>query len=132
MVFNIILFEGTDKIRLNTKRDEIMKTYSQFYERRFKRGKAEADSFSYFHVLYDDNGLSEAIEFFDPSEINFNGHQLINERYDKVEKIFSALDSNLEYEQGVGFVSLKYQIGVYAPYGKVESFLVGREGYYNQ
>jgi len=130
MIFNIIPFEGTDKIKLNTKNDEIIQMFPQNHKRKFKRRKTEVDDFSFFHVHYDDAGLSKAIEFFEPSEVFFNDCQLINESYDKVENIFKELDSNLDFEEGVGFTSLKYQIGVYAPYGKVESILVGRDGYY--
>uniref|UniRef100_UPI0013EAFA2F hypothetical protein n=1 Tax=Anaerophilus nitritogenes TaxID=2498136 RepID=UPI0013EAFA2F len=80
---------------------------------------------------YDENGKSEAIEFFEPTEIIFNNVSLINKNYDDIVNVFQKLDSHLDFEENIGFVCQKYDIGIFAPYRIVESVLVGKKGYYD-
>lgn len=132
MIFTIIPLKGTDKIKLNLTSQEIKELFPKQYIRTFKKArKTTTDKFSFGNVFYDENGKSEAIEFYEPTQVVFENNQLMNQDYSEVEQLLKKLDSNLIYEEGVGFISIKYQIGIYAPFRKVEAVLVGREGYYS-
>ena len=132
MKFTIIPFQGTDKLKLNLTSKETRDIFPDKFRRRFKKANiVPTDSFRGFHVYYDEDDRSEAIEFWEP-EIFLNGIQLMGADYNIVKDMFEKLDDNLDYEEGYGFDSIKYQIGINAPYGKVESVLVGRKGYYEE
>lgn len=131
MIFKIIPLKGTDKMKLNLTSNAVQQLFSKEYIRSFIKSRTvPTDKFSFGHVFYDNNGLSKAIEFYEPSKVLFNDIQLIDQDYRLVENLFCKLDSKLIYEDKIGFISKKYQIGVYSPYKKVESILVGRDGYY--
>lgn len=132
MKFTIIPFEGTDILKLGLTREENKKILLASPERFSKAfDEVDADDFGFCHIFYDKNDKSEAIEFFEPTEIIFNNLSLIKKRYHEVVVAFEKLDEYLDFEEGVGFVSKKYDIGIFAPYGIVEAVLVGKKDYYD-
>lgn len=130
MDFVIIPFEGTDKLKLGMTSEENKKILLKDAEK-FEKG-TEVDDFGFCHVFYDEEGKSEAIEIFEPSQVIFNNTELIGKNYAYVKELFEKLDSNLCFEEGCGFTSPKYEVGIYAPYGNVEAVLVGKKGYYEE
>lgn len=130
----LIKLEGEKEVKLNLMSNEIKEAFSVKASSKFNKDGGVAEDFGFCHVFYDDLGKSKAIEFFEPSQIIFNGVQLINSNYLKIEEFFKQLDDNLCYLGGAGFCSLKLQLGVFAPSapnGNVETVLLGRKGYYD-
>lgn len=127
----IIPFEGTNQIKLGTDRTVARKMLSELYSRSFRRGQVEFDDFNWFHLSYDSDNKIDAIEFFDPSEVYFQGTNLINLDKNECRNILMEVDPDLELESDVGMTSKKFQLGVYAPYELVESVLVGVKNYYH-
>ncbi|WP_165000470.1 hypothetical protein, partial [Anaerophilus nitritogenes] len=68
MQFNLIPFEGTDFLKLGLTHEENEKALFMLAERFTKAfGSNDVDDFGFCHIFYDENGKSEAIEFFEPT-----------------------------------------------------------------
>lgn len=89
------------------------------------------------HVHYDDHEKCEAVEMFDPAQVNFMGKDLIGSPFHEIKDYFGKLDENLKLDAS-GFISEKFGFGVYAPYAKdephepIEGVIVFRKGYYEK
>ncbi len=127
----IIPLVGTDSIKIGMPREELRREYSDLYERTIKRGE-EFDYYTWFSAIVE-NDVICAVEFFEP-EVYFDGVQLIGLDFEACKRLFLRYDEDLRFEKHVtvaGFCSTKLKIGIYAPYGVVESVLVGKSGYYH-
>lgn len=125
----IIPLAGTDQLKFGTPRENVKNEFVALFGRSFKRDNNDVDDYGDFHAYFE-NGTLCAIEFFEPCEVIFDGIQLLGQEFDMCKDFFSNSDENLRIEDSVGFSSVKYQIGVYAPYGTIESVLVAKDGYY--
>ena len=125
----IIPLIGTEHLKIGSTQDSVKNDFSELYSRSVKRGNSEIDDYGWFHAHFE-NDILCAVEFFDPCEIYFENIQLIGLEYEVCKKLFLQNDENLRIEDNVGFSSAKLQIGVYAPYGTVESILIAKSGYY--
>ena len=85
------------------------------------------DDFGFCHVFYDDNDQCEAIEIFNEAEVYVNGTLLFPVDLDSAKLI---IDDFLQDDDGL--ISYSKSIGIYAPYGDMESILFGKEGYYDE
>jgi hypothetical protein len=126
--FKIEPLKGTNLLKLGLTSDEYKHLINKKPRRIAKEGGA--DDYTFFHIFYNDSGKSEAIEFWEPTCVSFNGFSLMGKPYLEVEKYFHNIDKDIVKEEGIGFTSNKYQIGIYAPYDIVEGVLVARKGYY--
>lgn len=137
MVFEIRPYIGAGTVLLGMTSEQI-KCVMGVLPRKFKRFEDEeyTDEYAGFFVYYKANGKCEAIEFFEPSSILFKGHYIINRPYIEVKNFFKDIDSSIEMNDA-GFTSVKYGIGVYAPYADdepyepVESVIIFEQGYYD-
>jgi len=120
---------GTEQIKIGDDRGDIKKLLSELYKGTFRREDFEVDDYRLFHIFFDNEKVC-AIEFFEPSEVYYKGIQLIGMNQVKCKEILMEDDPELECEGEVAFYSKALQIGVYAPYGEVESVLVAKSGYY--
>ena len=89
--------------------------------------KHRAEDFGFCHVFYDDNDQCEAIEIFNEAEVYVNGTLLFPVDLDSAKLI---IDDFLQDDDGL--ISYSKSIGIYAPYGDMESILFGKEGYYDE
>jgi len=127
MQYRFIPKKGTNIVHLGITRLETETIFNK-KPKQFVKGNI-VDDFRFCHVFYDELGYSKAIEFFEPTEVLFNEMTLIGEKLDKVKRVFEE-DNHLLVDAS-GFVSQKYQIGIYAPDDTVEAVLVGEDGYYD-
>ncbi len=125
----IIPLVGTDQLKIGSTRDAVRNEYSELYGRSIKRGSNEIDDYGWFHAHFENDRLY-AVEFFEPCEIYFEDVQLIGMEFEACKNLFLQKDNGLRLEDNVGFSSAKLQIGVYAPYGAIETVLVAKSGYY--
>ena len=121
--------KGTEQLTIGNKRENIKSLFSELYRMTFRRDDNEVDDYGSFHAYFENDKLC-AVEFFEPSEIYFANKQLIGMDFDICRKLFLQYDKDLHIEGAVGFTSTKLQIGVYAPYGTIETVLIAKEGYY--
>lgn len=106
---------------------EIMGEYKEFKKSRFS--KNTVDDFNECHIYYDSNNLCQAIELYGEYRIKIKENSILPNNFTDICRVLEALDKNLEIEYDT-CTSIKYSIGVYAPGGKVESILFGKDGYY--
>lgn len=139
MKFSIRPYFGTNDLEFGMKREVIREKLGNEF-REFKKSpfsKNTTDAFKYCHVYYDSENLCVAVEFFEPSEINFNDLIIIGSPYDKIRDEFARIDESIDYNDA-GFTSFKYGIGIFAPFAKkkpkdpVESVIIFKEGYYGK
>lgn len=137
MNFTLIPFEGTDRIKLGMTSSEIQSMLQSSPEHQSKSEWAlyDKDYFGFVSVEYNDDQKSISFEFSSPAKVFFQDIQLIGENYHDIENLFKTLDENLIIEEGAGFTSVKYQIGVYAPNTLtghfIETVLVAQKSYYD-
>lgn len=125
----IIPLVGTDQLKIGSTRETVRNEYSELYGRSVRRGSSEIDDYGWFHAYFENDKLC-AVEFFEPCEIYFEDVQLIGTEFEVCKKLFLQKDNSLRIEDNVGFSSTKLQVGVYAPYGAIETVLVAKSGYY--
>ena len=80
---------------------------------------------AYCHVFYDSKDRCNAVEFFEKVELIYKNMNLFDLRLDDLQSVFP--DMKEEYGS---YISKKYSIGIVFSGNKVESILVGCEGYY--
>lgn len=103
---------------------EIWALDSEFLKTGFS--SSTTDDFGFCHVYYDDNDCCEAIEVFDDAEVYIDGKLIFPVPMDVVCKTFPDFETDDD-----GGISVEKAIGIYAPYGKAESIVIGKEGYYD-
>ena len=84
------------------------------------------DDFGFCHVFYDENDKCEAIEIMDEVEVYVNGSLVFPTDFETAKKVIEDLE-----EDDDGLISISKSIGIYAPYGRMEGILFGKEGYYD-
>ncbi|HHZ02211.1 MAG TPA: hypothetical protein GX396_04645 [Tissierellia bacterium] len=136
MNFTLLPFEGTDSIKLGMTSSEIKSILEDSPEHVNKSSwNNDMDQFDFVQVEYNADNKSISFEFYSPANVFFNNFQIIEADYFEVKMLFETLDENLIYEEEVGFISTKYQMGIYAPGESsnriVEAVLVGEESYYD-
>lgn len=96
----------------------------EFYK--FKDDVNTTDDFGFCHVFYDENNECEAIEIFDEVEVYVNGSLVFPTDFETAKKVIEDFE-----EDDDGLISISKSIGIYAPYGRMESILFGKDGYYS-
>lgn len=82
------------------------------------------DDFGAFHVYYDAQDRCEAVEVFPEFEVEVNGRLIFPTSLDEAMKALPSLKRDDD-----GLISVEDSVGVYAPYGAMESILFGIKGY---
>ena len=126
----IIPLVGTDQLKLGSTRESIRQDYAELYDGSIKRDGSDIDDYGWFHAYFENDVLC-AVEFFEPCEIHWGEVQLIGLEFAVCKELFLQSDENLFLEGNVGFSSQKLQVGVYAPYGTIETVLIAKNGYYH-
>lgn len=138
MKFEIKTYMGVGNILLGMTSEQIQNIMG-IIPTKFKKiqtSKMYTDAYEWFHVYYNDKGKCEAIEIFEPSIPVFNGQYLINRPFIEVKNYFDTIDDSIETNDA-GFTSLKYGIGIYAPYAEdepdepIEGVIIFEHGYYD-
>ncbi len=138
MSLEITSYVGVGNLKLGMNRKDIRKKFD-YEAKEFKKTPISenlTDDFGYCHIYYDKEDKCEAIEFFETAPIIFKGQLLIGEPYSSIKKIFEVIDKIVEFDD-TGFTSIKYGIGIYAPFAEdepnepVESVIIFKSGYYD-
>lgn len=90
------------------------------------------------HIYYDKLNRCDAIEFFSPASLTFQGKLLIDQPYKEISKWLVSMDTNIVYNDS-GLEARSLGIGLYAPNFDenerpdelVESVIVVSEGYWS-
>lgn len=121
---------GTDQLKLGSTRASVRQEYADLYCGSFQRDDHHnIDDYGWFHAYFVNEVLC-AVEFFEPCEVYWGEVQLIGLEFAVCKELFLQSDDTLRLEGDVGFSSPKLQIGVYAPYGSIETVLIAKDGYY--
>lgn len=84
------------------------------------------DDYGSFHVYYDESNTCVAVEVFPEIEVVVDGEVVFPTTLDKAAAVIPSLARDDD-----GLISTEHSIGVYAPYGEMESILFGVRGYYD-
>ena len=84
------------------------------------------DDYGSFHVYYDESNTCVAVEVFPEIEVLVDGEVVFPTTLDKAAAVIPSLARDDD-----GLISTEQSIGVYAPYGEMESILFGVRGYYD-
>lgn len=132
----IILYRGSRllaMIGLNRSviREKVNKPYTEF-RRKNKFSKNSTDDYRSFHVLYDENNICEAVEFFDDYAyaLTLENKSIMGVARDEIKKLLLQFDINL-FEDGYGIISKELSLGISCPDGIAETVVVGKRGYYD-
>ena len=136
MDFNIILFEGTDSVKFGMTHEEIQAILGVQPEL-FKKNEFDLHMTENYrnicHVFYDTSGCV-AFEFYAPSQVFFNGVQLMGEQRIAVEPLFHNLkgyESDANTDDGLmGLSVYNRDFSLYVLDGHVESVYICRKGYF--
>ena len=126
----ILPLVGTEQLKLGSTRDSVRQEYAELYGGSFQRDNHDIDDYGWFHAYFVNEVLC-AVEFFEPCEVYWGEVQLIGLEFTVCKELFLQNDENLRLEGNVGFSSLKWQVGVYAPYGTIETVLIAKDDYYH-
>ncbi len=113
-------------IKFGMKREQVHQLFDKKYAA-FKKStlsKNTTDDYGKFHVFYTENNEVEAVEIFEGIEVLLNGKKIYPVKANEIE----ALTGCVKDEDG--YMCVEKSIGFYAPDEKVESILVGEQGYY--
>lgn len=117
---------GVNEVKFGMKRDEVREIFGKAREfKKSKFSKNTTDDFGFCHVYYNQDDKCEAIEIFAEVEVFIDEKKVFSEGLEILKSMFSDFE-----EDDSGFISKRYSIGIYAPHKKVESILLGCEGYY--
>lgn len=103
--------------------------------KKHKDDEYDTDAFKWCHVYYKSPGICEAIEFFPPSIVTFNGVNLFERTFKEIKELFLNIDDSIECKES-GLTSYKYGVSFYAPSAEdipskpVEGIIVFEKGYY--
>ncbi len=140
MNYEILPYEGTTTLKLGMSSREIQEVIGCELKRKFKKfedDKYDTERYEDFFVYYKDPGACEAFEFFHPAKVFFMQKDLLDIPFEEAKALFVALDNDIKYN-GVGLISLKCGIAIYAPDAaenpekKSEGVLVFEKGYYGE
>ena len=122
--------KSVGKIYFGMRRTEIRNMFGDYKE--FKKSKYSqntTDDFGMFHVFYSKDNQCEAVEIFGDIQLKLDTKIAFPGIYSDITSILMSNDDNIEIEKD-GFISKKLSIGIYATDDRVESILIGEEGYY--
>lgn len=91
-----------------------------------KFSKNTTDDFGFCHVFYNADDECEAVEIFDGVQVTVDGTVVFPSDINAARKVLGEFR-----EDDGGFTNISKSIGIYAPYGKMESILFGETGYYS-
>lgn len=139
MSFLISSFAGVGDIKFGMFPSEVRGILGDGFKS-FKRTPNAEYPCDYYELLgifvyYKLNGMVEAVEFTNLSELKLGCHSLFNLPFNDLMRLLANLDQNLEVEPD-SLVSYQLGISLYAPNADenpslpVESILVFEEGYY--
>ena len=139
MKFTIIPYVGVDKIHFGMQRDQVRSCLGGMFKefRKSSDSLNTTDAFDGVHIYYNEDNCCEALEFFSPSEVMFNGYNIIGFAYSLGKKIFEA-ESTAITEDAYGLDARDLGVGLYAPdyeddsEALIQGVFVYRRGYYNQ
>lgn len=103
-------------------RNQLGEPVKEFKKSKFSRNTT--DDYGGFHVFYDAGNNFEAVEIFEGT-VMVEGTALFPGTFQNI----LDYDESFEKEDD-GCVSVKLGIGVYSPEQRIESILIGCEGYY--
>ena len=125
--WNVQPLKDINGIKFGMKREVVRKVLSgevkEFKKTKFS--KITTDDFGFCHVYYNANNECEAVEIFDDVTVVINGKIIFPGSIEIGKSAFI----DLEEEEG-SYISKSESVGIYAPYGKMESILFGNSGYY--
>ena len=124
-----IPMKKVNDIEFGMERSEVRKKFA-VPVREFKKSKYSkrtTDDFGSCHVYYDWNDKCEAVEIFDEVAVYVDDKKIFPVTVEEVKKIIPDL-----VEEEDSYISEKLSIGIYAPDDKMESILIGCEGYYGE
>lgn len=95
-------------------------------------GADETDSFDQLglHLYYDNDGLLEFVEAFEPADVTFRGISFLGRDVGAITEEMEAIGFN-QTESDVGVMFPDAGIAVTAPSGVVEGVAAHRKGYYD-
>lgn len=117
---------GACGIKFGMKREIVKNFLGESKEfKKSKFSKTTTDDFSYCHVFYNNNDECEAIEIFNDVDVYIDNKKIFPTNISYLKAICTDwLEDNGYY------ISKSLSIGIYAPYGKMESILFGIQHYY--
>lgn len=124
-----IPMKKVNDIEFGMERSEVRKKFT-VPAREFKKSKYSkrtTDDFGSCHVYYDGKDKCEAVEIFDEVAVYVDDKKIFPVTVEEVKKIIPDL-----VEEEDSYISEKLSIGIYAPGEKMESILIGCEGYYGE
>lgn len=115
-------------IKLGAAREAVRAAAGPGFEEFRKSPSSEntTDDYGSFHVYYDESDTCVAVEVFPEIEVLVDGEVVFPTTLDKAAAVIPSLERDDD-----GLLSTEKSIGVYAPYGEMESILFGVRGYYD-
>jgi hypothetical protein len=144
MELNIVPFQSVGSLRFGAS-PEIIRSVFNSPLKSFTKGAISdmptpTDAFDEdgVHVYYDKLNRCEAIEFYSPALLTFQGKLLVNQPYKEISEWLSSVDDNIVYDDS-GLEARSLGIGLYAPNFDenerpdelVESVIVVSKGYWS-
>ena len=126
--WTVIPTKKVNDIEFGMERAEVRKKFS-VPAREFKKSKFSkrtTDNFGSCHVYYDENDRCEAVEIFDDAEVYMDGKKVFPITIQEIMEIIPDL-----VKEEDSLISQNASVGIYAPGDKMESILIGCEGYYD-
>lgn len=120
--------ESVNGIKFGTSREEVRKqmgeSFSEFKKSKFS--KNTTDDFGFCHIYYDSDDNVEAFEIFDDVEVLIDDKVVFPADISIIASVINDL-----VDDGDGFISKSYSVGISMNEGNMECILFGKEGYYN-
>lgn len=115
-------------IKLGATREAVREAAGPEFEEFRKSPSSEntTDDYGSFHVYYDENDTCVAVEVFPEIEVVVDGEVIFPTTLEKAAAAIPSLECDDD-----GLLSAEKSIGIYAPYGEMESILFGVRGYYD-
>ena len=115
-------------IKLGSTREAVREAAGPEFEEFRKSPSSDntTDDYGSFHVYYDENDACVAVEVFPETEVLVDGEVVFPTTLDRAMVAIPSLERDDD-----GLISTEQSIGVYAPYGEMESILFGVRGYYD-
>ena len=115
-------------IKLGAAREAVRAAAGPGFEEFRKSPSSEntTDDYGSFHVYYDESDTCVAMEVFPEIEVLVDGEVVFPTTLDKAAAVIPSLERDDD-----GLLSTAKSIGVYAPYGEMESILFAVRGYYD-
>ena len=115
-------------IKLGATREAVREAAGPEFEEFRKSPSSDntTDDYGSFDVYYDESNTCVAVEVFPEIEVLVDGEVVFPTTLDKAAAVIPSLARDDD-----GLISTEQSIGVYAPYGEMESILFGVRGHYD-